>query len=131
MNLFQLNLFQKLTLPAVIGLLLWELVDSRRRRVSPGFWLFRCIVWTAAAVAIADPALVQDIATAMGIGRGTDAILYLFVLLFLATSFYFYWQKVVLQRQITILVRHLAIREAQLVDNSRPGLDESIVTDAR
>jgi hypothetical protein len=108
-----MNLFQWLTLPVVAGLFVWELVDRRRRMVSPGFWLLRCLVWVAAAVAIFDPAIVQRLATLMGIGRGTDAVLYLFVLLFLATSFYFYWQKVVLQRQITLLTRHLAIREAR------------------
>lgn len=111
MNPFEWNLFQWLTLPVVAGLLIWELLDRRRRAVSPGFWLLRCLVWFAAGVTIAYPKLVQRAATAIGIGRGTDAVLYLFVLLFVATSFYFYWQKVLLQREITVLVRHLAIRD--------------------
>jgi small membrane protein len=114
--------FQWLTLPVVLGLLLWELIDRRRRAASPGFWLLRCLVWIAAAVAIYSPDLVQDVATAIGIHRGTDAVLYLFVLLFLVTSFYFYWQKVLLQRQITLLVRHLALREARRgADIAAPG----------
>jgi len=108
-----MNLFQWLTLPVVIGLLLWELFDRRRRQVSRAFWLTRCAVWIAAGVAIYRPGLVQDVATAIGIGRGADVVLYLFVLLFVASSFYFYWQKVILQRQITLLVRHLAIGEAR------------------
>jgi len=106
------NLFQGLTLPVVFGLLAWELIDRRRRTASRGFWLTRCLVWIAAGTTIADPRIVQWVATAIGITRGTDLVLYLFVLLFLVSSFYFYWQKVALQRQITLLVRHLAIREA-------------------
>jgi hypothetical protein len=115
-----MNLFQLLTLPVVVGLLLWELLDRRRRRVSTAFWLTRCVVWVAAGIAIYRPGLVQDVATAIGIGRGADVVLYLFVLLFVATSFYFYWQKVVLQRQITLLVRHLAIREARRASDDSP-----------
>jgi hypothetical protein len=108
-----MNLFQWLTLPAVAAVLLWELLDRKRRTASPGFWAIRCLVWLAAGAAIADPYLVQLLATAVGIGRGTDAVIYLFVLMFLATSFYFYWQKVILQRQITQLVRHIALQEAR------------------
>ena len=108
-----LNLFQWLTLPVVIGVLLWELFGRRRRADSPGFRLIRCVVWIAAAVTIANPAIIQRLATAIGIGRGVDVIVYLFALLFLASTFYFYSQKVLLQRQITQLVRHLAIREAR------------------
>jgi hypothetical protein len=112
------NLFQWLTLPVVFGLLLWELIDRRRRALSPGFWLIRCLVWIAAGLAISDPALVQEVATAIGINRGTDLVLYLFVLLFMIGSFYFYWQKVMLQRQITLVVRHIAIQEARRGTNS-------------
>jgi hypothetical protein len=107
-----MNLFQWLTLPIVFGLLARELIDRRHRTASFGFWLIRCLVWLAAGTAIFDPGLVQKVATAIGITRGTDLVLYLFALLFLISSFYFYSQKVALQRQITMLVRHIAIREA-------------------
>jgi hypothetical protein len=56
---------------------------------------------------------VQQLATAIGIGRGADVVLYLFVLAFLATAFYFYSRTVQLQRQVTQLVRHIAIQEAR------------------
>jgi hypothetical protein len=118
------TLFQWLTLPVVFGLLIGELIDRRRRTASPGFWIIRCFVWIAAGTAIARPQLVQQVATAIGIHRGTDLVLYLFVLLFLVTSFYFYWQKVTLQRQITQLVRHIAIHEAR-----RGGQEKSIRPD--
>jgi hypothetical protein len=108
-----LNLFQWITLPVVVALLVWELADRRRRAFSTGFWLIRCLVWIAAAAAIADPNILQRVADTIGIHRGTDVVLYVFVLLFVAFSFYFYWQNTVLQRQITLLVRHIAVQEAQ------------------
>jgi hypothetical protein len=73
----------------------------------------RCLVWLAAAVGIAFPQLLTQIALALSIGRGADLVLYLSVLAFLATSFYFYSRCVSLQRQMTQLVRHLAVREAR------------------
>lgn len=115
-----MNPFQWLTLPFVVAVLLWEVIDRRRWASSPLFWLVRCFVWVAAGVTIADPALVQGLASAVGIGRGADAVLYLFVLSFLATTFYFYSQKVALQRQVTVLVRHLAIREAARGPDGQP-----------
>jgi hypothetical protein len=117
------NLFQWLTLPVVFGLLARELIDRRRRAAATGFWMIRCLVWIAAGTAIADPDGVQWVATRIGITRGTDLVLYLFVLVFLVTAFYFYSQKVALQRQITVLVRHIAIQEAsrgRREENVRP-----------
>jgi hypothetical protein len=106
----QVKAFQIVALSVLGAVLVWELA-ARRRTGSRGFWLFRCLVWAATAAAIADPNLVQRVARLAGIGRGADVVFYLFVLLFLAASFYFYGQKVRLQQQITELVRHLALQE--------------------
>lgn len=109
-----MNLFQWLTLP-VLGLLL--LKDGvgllfgrptfRRDR------LIRWLVWGGAFAAIMNPGLTSQAANAIGIQRGTDLVLYLFVLAFLGTAFYFYSQSVRLHRQLTDVVRHLAIQEAR------------------
>lgn len=108
-----MNVFQWTVISGLAALLLWELVNLWRGPTAPGFWLLRCVVWLAAAVTVARPSLVQAMASAIGIGRGTDALLYLFVLTFLGTSFYFYSRYVQLQRQLTEVVRHLAIQEAR------------------
>jgi hypothetical protein len=90
-----------------------ELLGFRTRPSGRGFRFFRCCVWFAAAMAIAYPSLVQDIASAIGIGRGADVVLYLFVLLSIGLSFLFYSRYVYLQRQVTELVRHIALSEAR------------------
>jgi small membrane protein len=107
-----MNVFQWVTL-TVLGLLLLVELLPRRRRLSVSFWLFRCLVWIGLALAIANPNLIQRVASAIGIGRGADVVLYVFVLAFVGTSLYFYSRTVLLRRQITLLTRHVAIQEAR------------------
>ncbi|QEL13248.1 DUF2304 domain-containing protein [Limnoglobus roseus] len=111
----------------VLGLLvLRELLASFRR----GRWirLLRLAVWLAAAVAILDPLLIQRVADLLGIGRGADVVLYLFVLAFLWVSFFLYSCHLRVQRQVTQLARHIAIQEARRGHESPgtavPGLSE-------
>lgn len=109
-----MTLFQWLTLP-VLGLLLLRDGYALLAR-HPSFRrdrLLRWLVWAAAFAAIANPELTSDVARAIGIQRGADLVLYLFVLAFLGTAFYFYSQNVRLHRQLTDVVRHIAIQEAR------------------
>ncbi len=105
--------FQWIAVP-LLGLLC--LLDLRRvlqRRSFRFDRLLRCLTWLAAAIAIADPELTVAIAHAVGIARGTDLVLYVFVLVFLAVAFHLYARTVRLERQMTDLVRHIAVSEAQ------------------
>jgi hypothetical protein len=108
------NLFQWITLPVLALLLLRDGValfvgrpPFRRDR------FVRWAIWGAAFVAILNPDITVVVANAIGIQRGTDLVLYLFVLAFLGTSFYFYAQNTRLNRQLTDVVRHIAIQEAK------------------
>lgn len=108
------NLFQWLTVPPLVVLALVDLSRVMFRR--PRFRLdlvVRTFVWTAGALAIADPMITVRLAKAVGIERGTDLVMYLFALAFLGTSFFFYSRIIRMQRQITELIRHLAIKEAE------------------
>ncbi|HEV3259634.1 MAG TPA: DUF2304 domain-containing protein [Gemmataceae bacterium] len=105
--------FQWLALSALGTLLLRELLSLRRWRVVRGPWLVRCLTWVSAAAAIVHPQFVQRLAEWIGVGRGADAVFYLVTLAFLLVSFYFYSRYVRLQRQMTQVVRHLAIQEAR------------------
>jgi len=107
--------FQVLALSCLGLLLAWELVGMLRGRKLLKIWLLRTAVWTAVAAAIAMPGLVQRIAVMAGIGRGADAVLYLFVCAYVATTLAFYAWQVRLQTQITRLVRMHAL------DNARRG----------
>lgn len=115
-----MNLFQTVTLSLLGVLLVYDCLTLLRRRSSRKVRLARCTVWAGAMVAIADPMLPQTVAGWLGIGRGTDLVLYLFVLAFLLVSFGFYARYLRLQRQLTEVVRHLAIQEARFGEG-QPG----------
>jgi hypothetical protein len=108
-----MSLFQWLTIVPLAALLLWDLLrlaaDSRGRPLR----LFRAITWTAAALAIYNPQLTARAANLLGIQRGADLVFYTFVLASLVVSFYFYARFVRLERQLTEIVRHLALLQAQ------------------
>lgn len=109
-----MNLFQWITLP-ILGLLFafdlrgvfFKRPYFRRDRI------IRCVIWLTAGVAIYDPGLTVIAANAIGIDRGTDLVTYIFALSFLATSFYFYSRTTRLERQMTELIRHIALKEAR------------------
>ena len=109
-----MNLFQWITLPVLVLLiardaagLLFGRPSFRRDRVV------RWLVWVAAFLAILNPDLTSQVANAIGINRGTDLVLYVFVLAFLGASFYLYARYTRLHRQLTDVVRHIAIQEAR------------------
>jgi small membrane protein len=108
-----MNLFQWLTLPVLSAVLLADVVGLVRKPKGRNLRLLRAVVWAVTAVAIANPDLPQAVAHRIGIGRGADLVLYVFVLAFLGASFYFYSRYVRLQRQLTDVVRHLAIQNAR------------------
>ena len=107
-----MNVFQWLSLGALLILLVFELLSATRQRVRRGFWTLRVLIWIAAGLAIARPEMLTHVARILGIQRGADLMLYLAVLAVCATSLLLYGRCVKLQQQITELVRHLAIRDA-------------------
>jgi hypothetical protein len=108
-----MTLFQYVSLTLLGLIVLAELGRWLSRGGRGRASLLRCVVWVSAALAIAFPVLVQDVAGMLGIGRGADVVLYLFVLVFLLTAFNLYSRLLRQQQQITKLVRHLAIAEAR------------------
>lgn len=108
-----MTLFQYCTVFPLSLLAVWELVNCLRRSDRRALRMLRMATWIAAAVTIADPSVVTHAATATGINRGADLVLYSFVLFGLMAVFYFYTRQLNLQRQITELVRHGAMREAR------------------
>lgn len=100
---------------SLIMLALCIMRDLRRLYSSPparAVLVARLAICLTAATAIARPDLTSVAAAWCGIGRGTDLVLYLFALAFIASTFYFYSRYQRLQRQITELVRQQAIRDA-------------------
>jgi hypothetical protein len=116
-----MNTFQYVSLILLAILLLRDLRKWIKSRTGRGIRLLRCIVWVVAAVSIAEPLLVQEFAYVLGIGRGVDVILYSSVLIFTWALFMLYFRLLRLERQITDLTRHLAIRDAVQAPHSDPA----------
>lgn len=107
--LHQLNLFQWIFVPLLTLLFVHSVVMMGRgaRWRSAGV---RALLWFAAAAAVLRPGMTITLAKALGIGRGTDLVLYFFIIAFLGAAFYFYSRLVRLETAITILVRQLALQ---------------------
>lgn len=70
------------------------------------------LVWIAAGVAVIWPQVTTHVARTLGIGRGTDLLLYCAVVVMMVGFFMVYSRIRRLRRELTLLVRHLAIRDA-------------------
>lgn len=102
--------FQLIVVPLLLALAgrsvyrAWK--PGARRRTA----LLSCVVWIVAAACVMRPETMTQVATRLGIGRGTDLVLYLFCLAFLILAFYGYNRLERITSDITQLVRHLALR---------------------
>ena len=74
--------------------------------IIAGFWL---LVWLLSIAAIAWPESTVIMAKALGVGRGADLVLYCSVVAMLTGFFYIYGRFRRMDRQMTILIRQLAI----------------------
>ena len=77
----------------------------RTRRPVVALWI---LVWAAAAVAIVEPNTTTWVARALGIERGADLVFYVAVLGGLVAFFLIFLRLRSLNRQITLLTRHIA-----------------------
>lgn len=69
--------------------------------------------------AVMRPDDVTAVARVLGVGRGTDLVLYALVVAFMAGMFSFYQRFRVVDRRYTELARTVAIREADLLNRER------------
>jgi len=105
--------FQLLVTAFAAAAIVLDSIKVARGAARPRNWLIRCAIWLAVTAAVHRPDLVERVAGVLGIGRGADVVLYLFVVAFLATSFYFLSRYERLQSQVTELVRLHAIDHAR------------------
>jgi hypothetical protein len=105
-----MNLFQGLVLALFVVLAFFTLSAGVRGAVRKRIVVFWLSVWLLGSVAIVWPHSTALAAHALGIGRGADLLLYSSVLIMFVAFFYVYVRFRRLERQITLLVRRLAIQ---------------------
>ncbi len=107
-----MNVFQFLG-PAVLLLLsLMTAVAAFRRRIAWGPALFWLALWLAATGAILYPELTAVVARFLGIDRGADLVFYCGILAMFAGFFLTYVKLRRIDKNLTVLVRRMAIHEA-------------------
>ena len=107
-----MNGFQVIALAVVAGLFIFTVTVLVKRSASRREGFAWTLLWIAAALAIAWPDVTTHAAHALGIRRGADLVLYCAVVVMMIGFLMVYVRLRRLQRDLTLLVRHLAIREA-------------------
>lgn len=106
--------FQLIMLPLLALFALATAIQIGRRRLSPRFGFAWMLLWLAAGISIFDPNILVRAAHFLGIGRGADLVLYLAVIFGFAAFFITYLRFRRVDEQLTTLVRHIAIRDAEM-----------------
>jgi small membrane protein len=105
-------LIQVILIAATLGLVV--LLLQRRATARTRAWKRLILVALAvtAVVSILNPELTTRVANFVGVGRGTDLLLYILIAVFLYVVVGFYLKFRDVERQVTVLARRLAIDEA-------------------
>ena len=111
-----MSMFQIILLVVLGGLSVLVLVSGARKSIGRPVAAVILAVLTLGILAAVDPDRTTVIARGLGIDRGTDLILYLVTLVVLQGFFIFYLRLRKVRRELTILVRRLAILEAPASD---------------
>ena len=104
-----MNLFQIIAISGLLVIVVIEWVRHYRHKTGLMGPFLRSIIWLAAIGFILYPDSLTFIARWLGIGVGVNLLLYLLTFAFIAVSFMLYARIVQLRRQMTLLVRHLAL----------------------
>lgn len=107
-----MTVFQWIAIPslvAVIVLTAFAMTRSRLTRHAGAAWI---ALWLTALLAIAFPGLPMLAAHLLGIGRGTDLVMYVSILFTFLGFFLLYLRYRRVTEQLTGIVRQLAINEA-------------------
>lgn len=115
MNLLALSVFQQIAVPLLALLFLGTIVAVAKGWATRREGLVSTVVWLGAAGAILWPSAASRAAQAVGIGRGADLVFYCAVLAMMIGFWMVYIRLRRLRREITLLVRHVALHEAQNV----------------
>jgi hypothetical protein len=104
---------------AAVALVVFRPNPSARGRAAVRALL--AVVLLVGAAGVLQPALVTSLANSVGVGRGTDLLLYLLAPTFGVVSVSLYGRLLELENRFVVLTRRLAIAEARMEETrSRP-----------
>jgi small membrane protein len=99
----------------------WLIFLRRNRLPIHIMTVFALLV--AGGVAVVFPEMTQQVAELVGVGRGTDLVTYIAIVVVMFVLLHYYTKFVELQRQVTELTREIAILRTE-VDRVAPPASE-------
>lgn len=105
-----MTLFQIISLITLGSGMLLVVYRAAVKRHRFGAWLVWLVVFGSAFFAILRPRWIASIATSVGVGRGADLVLYSLAIVTLFFFFIFYSKIKRTDREITKLVRYIALQ---------------------
>lgn len=110
---------QLMLLAAIAGFLVLFIRSQHgvRMRASKRLAFFAFLL--ANAYAVIRPSDVTRIAQFVGVGRGTDLLLYLLIVTFVFVMINFYMQMKASERRVTDLARAIAVQQAEQLNRER------------
>lgn len=112
-------LIQLILVAAVLGILYVFVRSSNAIYVQASKRIGLVLFAVANVYAVMRPDDLTAVAHFLGVGRGTDLVLYALVVAFMAGMFSMYQRFRVVDRRYTELARTVAIREAELINRER------------
>lgn len=86
----------------------------RGKNISIGEFSFWSMIWSAVIVISIFPGLISGLSEIVGIGRGTDLAIYVSIILLFYLMFRLYVKVDAHNREITKLVREIAIKDVKV-----------------
>lgn len=103
-----------------LSVAVWAFRNRSRVGLRAGARLLALILTAAAIVSVLQPSITQEVANVLGVTRGTDLILYGFIVVLALTSVGTYFRFRENEQRIAELVRASAIRDA-ILSQGLPG----------
>jgi hypothetical protein len=111
-----MNAIKIILIASFVVVLLWAFRNRYRVGLRAGARVAAVGLTVLAIVSIANPNILSSLAHHVGVGRGTDLLFYLFVVVFVFTSVGTYFTLREHDRRLVEVVRTAAIRDAVLSD---------------
>ena len=110
-----------------VALLGWGFRNRTRVGLRAGMRIIALVLTGLAIVSVIEPSITTKVANRVGVARGTDLVLYIFIVIFVATTIGTYFRFRAQERRLVDIVRAMAIRDAIMTEglpgaNSTAGL---------
>ncbi|ACV24578.1 DUF2304 domain-containing protein [Methanocaldococcus fervens] len=86
-------------------------LQLKKRTMSTNEGLFWIFIWVSVIILLMFPEFTSYVANILGVGRGVDAVIYISIVVLFYLIYRLYAKVDNLERQITHIVREIAIRD--------------------